>query len=125
MELTWKLWIYANMSHRFIEALKDHKSWLFFLHSWSQEMANGITNQYSLIIKSFGFSVAQTTLLGMVSGATAFVSLAAAAVVLAKTKVFFMCLYSSSFLSLKTRHRIGEPGYLFLHISLVLFRVLS
>jgi hypothetical protein len=41
---------------RFMEALKDPKSWLFFLHAWSQEMANGMTNQYSLIINSFGFT---------------------------------------------------------------------
>jgi MFS family permease len=27
--------------YQFIEAIKDPKTWLFFLHSWSQEMANG------------------------------------------------------------------------------------
>ncbi|KAB8271287.1 major facilitator superfamily domain-containing protein [Aspergillus minisclerotigenes] len=70
---------------RFIEAVKDPKSWLFFLHAWSQEMANGMTNQYSLIINSFGFTVLQTTLLGCVTGIVSFFSLASAAVVLAKT----------------------------------------
>lgn len=50
-------------------------------------MANGLTNQYSLIIKSFGFTTLQTTLLGCVSGLTNFVSLAAAAVILARTTV--------------------------------------
>lgn len=60
---------------------------MFFLHAWSQEMANGLTNQYSLIINSFGFSVLQTTLLGCVTGVTAFVSLAIAAWLLAYTKV--------------------------------------
>lgn len=50
-------------------------------------MANGLTNQYSLIINSFGFTVLQTTLLGCVTGVTAFVSLGAAAIVLAKAKV--------------------------------------
>lgn len=49
-------------------------------------MANGTTNQYSLLIKSFGFSTLQTTLLGCVSGLTALVSLGTAAVVLAKTR---------------------------------------
>ncbi|KAF5859144.1 hypothetical protein ETB97_003236 [Aspergillus alliaceus] len=72
--------------YQFIEALKDPKSWLFFLHAWSQEMANGMTNQYSLIINSFGFTVLQTTLLGCVSGIVSFFSLASAALVLAKTK---------------------------------------
>ncbi|KAL1617602.1 hypothetical protein SLS56_010925 [Neofusicoccum ribis] len=72
--------------YQFIEALTDQKSWLFFLHAWSQEMANGLTNQYSLIIKSFGFTTLQTTLLGCINGVTAFVSLASAALVLAKTR---------------------------------------
>lgn len=70
---------------QFIEAMKDPKTWLFFLHAWSQEMANGVTNQYSLIIKSFGFTTLQTTLLGCVNGAANFVSLATAAIILAKT----------------------------------------
>ncbi|KAL0263760.1 hypothetical protein SLS55_002742 [Diplodia seriata] len=69
---------------QFREALRDPKTWLFFLHAWSQEMANGLTNQYSLIIKSFGFSTLQTTLLGCVNGVTAFASLALAAVFLAR-----------------------------------------
>lgn len=73
--------------YQFIEALKDPKTWLFFLHAWSQEMANGITNQYSLIIHSFGFTVLQTTLLGCVTGLTALVSLLTAAVVLWRTNV--------------------------------------
>lgn len=70
---------------QFIEAIKDPKTWMFFFHSWSQEMANGVTNQYSLLIKSFGFTTLQTTLLGCVNGVAAFVSLATAAIVLAKT----------------------------------------
>ena len=71
---------------QFIEALRDPKTWMFFLHAWSQEMANGITNQYSLIIQSFGFTTLQTTLLGCVTGVTALVSLVAAALILGKTK---------------------------------------
>jgi hypothetical protein len=50
-------------------------------------MANGVTNQYSLIINSFGFTVLQTTLLGMVTGLVGFVSLSLAAIALYKTKV--------------------------------------
>ncbi|KUI70389.1 putative transporter PB10D8.01 [Cytospora mali] len=71
---------------QFIEALRDPKTWLFFLHAWSQEMANGLTNQYSLIIKSFGFSTLETTLLGCINGLTAIASLGAAAIILSKTK---------------------------------------
>lgn len=72
--------------HQFIEALQDPKTYMFFLHAWSQEMANGLTNQYSLIIKSFGFTTLQTTLLGCVNGVAAFVSLATAAIILARTR---------------------------------------
>ncbi|KAL4995384.1 major facilitator superfamily domain-containing protein [Aspergillus recurvatus] len=72
--------------YQFIEAIKDPKTWLFFLHAWSQEMANGMTNQYSLIINSFGFTVLQTTLLGTVSGIVSFFSLGTAAIVLYHTK---------------------------------------
>jgi hypothetical protein len=50
-------------------------------------MANGLTNQYSLIINSFGFSVLQTTLLGTVTGAVSFVALITAAIVLHFTRV--------------------------------------
>lgn len=71
---------------QFIEALRDPKTWLFFLHAWSQEMANGLTNQYSLIIKSFGFSTLNTTLLGCINGLTALVSLGAAAFILSRTR---------------------------------------
>ncbi|KAF2104450.1 allantoate permease [Rhizodiscina lignyota] len=72
--------------YQFIEALRDPKTWLFFFHAWGQEMSNGLTSQYSLIIQSFGFTTLQTTLLGCVTGLTALVSLLFAAVVLAWTK---------------------------------------
>lgn len=49
-------------------------------------MANGLTNQYSLIIQSFGFSTLETTLLGCINGLTALISLGAAAVILWKTR---------------------------------------
>ncbi|CAK7200217.1 hypothetical protein SEUCBS139899_002908 [Sporothrix eucalyptigena] len=72
--------------YQLIEAIKDPKTWLFFFHAWSQEMANGLTNQYSLIIQSFGFTTLQTTLLGCLTGLVSLVSLLAAAWTLAKTK---------------------------------------
>ncbi|KAF2703809.1 MFS general substrate transporter [Pleomassaria siparia CBS 279.74] len=71
--------------YQFVEAIKDPKTWLFFLHALTQECANGLTNQYSLIIKSFGFSTLQTTLLGCINGLVNFFSLALAAYILAKT----------------------------------------
>ncbi|KAL9624996.1 MAG: hypothetical protein Q9160_000725 [Pyrenula sp. 1 TL-2023] len=96
--------------YQFIEALKDPKSWLFFLHSWSQEMANGTTNQYSLIIKSFGFSTPETTLLGCVTGGTALVSLLTAALILHKTT--------------DCRARLSSFSYLFCVVSSVLLMAL-
>jgi hypothetical protein len=59
-------------------------------------MANGTTNQYSLIINSFGFTVLQTTLLGTVTGAVSFVSLSIAAIVLHNTKVSAVSYWCAS-----------------------------
>ncbi|KAH0493370.1 hypothetical protein TgHK011_000043 [Trichoderma gracile] len=72
---------------QFVEAIKDPKTWLFALHAWSQEMGNGINNQTSLIINSFGFTVFQTTLLSTVSGVIAFFTLSAAAIALHWTRM--------------------------------------
>ncbi|KIK43685.1 hypothetical protein CY34DRAFT_803520 [Suillus luteus UH-Slu-Lm8-n1] len=51
-----------------IEALTDPKTWLFALFSALNSVPNSLTNQQSLIIASFGFSVLQTTLLSCVPG---------------------------------------------------------
>ncbi|KAL7782936.1 MFS general substrate transporter [Trichoderma ceciliae] len=72
--------------HQFIEAIKDPKTWLFTLHAWTQEMGNGISNQTSLIINSFGFTIFQTTLLSTVAGVIAFFTLSSAAITLHKTR---------------------------------------
>nr|KIR44537.1 membrane transporter [Cryptococcus bacillisporus CA1280] len=59
---TWK-------KEQFIEALTDWKCWAFAIYAGSNNVANSLTNMTSLIINSFGFTVWQTTLLGIVSGA--------------------------------------------------------
>ncbi|KAH8111692.1 MFS general substrate transporter [Phellopilus nigrolimitatus] len=51
-----------------IEALTDPKTWIFALLSCVDNIPNSLTNQNSIIIASFGFTVLQTTLLGCVSG---------------------------------------------------------
>lgn len=51
-----------------IEALTDPKTWLFALFSALDNVPNSLTNQRSIIINGFGFSVLQTTLLGCVDG---------------------------------------------------------
>ncbi|OCF30880.1 membrane transporter [Kwoniella heveanensis CBS 569] len=58
---TWK-------KEQFIEALTDWKPWAFAIFAALDNVPNSLTNQSSLIIKSFGFTTEQTTLLGCVSG---------------------------------------------------------
>ena len=72
--------------HQFIEAIRDPKTWLFFFHARSWEPANGFINQYSLIIKPFGFTAPQTTLLACVNRLIALASLGTTAIILAKTR---------------------------------------
>ena len=54
--------------HRFIEALKDPKIYIFMVYAALANFVGGIGIQYSLIIKAFGFDVEQTTLLNIPSG---------------------------------------------------------
>jgi len=51
-----------------IEALTDHKTWLFALFSALDNIPNSLTNQRQIIVSSFGFKPLQTTLLGCVDG---------------------------------------------------------
>jgi hypothetical protein len=54
-----------------IEALTDPKTWLFALLMAFDNVPNSLTNQFQIIIASFGFNPLQTTLLGSVSGVVA------------------------------------------------------
>jgi len=58
---TWK-------RYQFIEALTDIKTWMFFLFATFFDLQNGVSIQFGLIIKSYGFSTLQTTLLNIPSG---------------------------------------------------------
>ncbi|EJD04816.1 membrane transporter [Fomitiporia mediterranea MF3/22] len=51
-----------------IECLVDPKTWIFALHAGIRNIPNSLSNQNSLIIKSFGFTELQTTLLSCVTG---------------------------------------------------------
>ncbi|TDL22854.1 MFS general substrate transporter [Rickenella mellea] len=53
---------------QFIEAITDTKCILFFLFGAIADLQNGIGVQYSLVIKSLGFTTLQTTLLNIPSG---------------------------------------------------------
>ncbi|KAI5119271.1 hypothetical protein M0805_008052 [Coniferiporia weirii] len=58
-----------------IETFTDPKTWIFALFSCLDNIPNSLTNQSSIIISSFGFSVLQTTLLGCVSGVVEIVTI--------------------------------------------------
>jgi MFS transporter, ACS family, allantoate permease len=58
-----------------IEAFMDPKTWLFALASMLDNIPNSLTNQYSLIIASFGFTTLETTLLGCVLGVVEIVTI--------------------------------------------------
>ncbi|KIP08849.1 hypothetical protein PHLGIDRAFT_87502 [Phlebiopsis gigantea 11061_1 CR5-6] len=51
------------------ECLLDPKTWLFFFMSAISNVTNSLSNQRSIIVAGFGFSVGETTLLGTVDGA--------------------------------------------------------
>ncbi|KAB5593649.1 MFS general substrate transporter [Ceratobasidium theobromae] len=70
-----------------IEALKDIKTWLFFLFAAVSNLQNGIGTQYSLIIKSFGFTTLQTTALNIPSGAAMIISITSSTLILRRYPV--------------------------------------
>ncbi|QRV76049.1 major facilitator superfamily transporter [Ceratobasidium sp. AG-Ba] len=65
-----------------IEAFTDVKTWLFFLFAAVSNLQNGYGTQYQLIIKSFGFTTLQTTLLNIPSGATMIISITTSTILL-------------------------------------------
>ncbi|RYP84870.1 hypothetical protein DL769_001064 [Monosporascus sp. CRB-8-3] len=56
-------------SEQALEAVKDVKTWLFFLFAAVCNLQNGFGIQYGLIIQSFGFTTAETTALSAPAGA--------------------------------------------------------
>ncbi|KAF7314783.1 Membrane transporter [Mycena kentingensis (nom. inval.)] len=68
-----------------IEALRDPKTWLFALFAAMTNIPNSLSNQRSLIVKSFGFTVLQTTLLTCIDGAVEIITIAVGVHVAART----------------------------------------
>jgi MFS transporter, ACS family, allantoate permease len=58
-----------------LEALRDPKTYLFALSAALSNIPSSLTNQYQIIIVSFGFTPLQTTLLGCVAGIVVIVAL--------------------------------------------------
>ncbi|KAJ3554235.1 hypothetical protein NM688_g3211 [Phlebia brevispora] len=55
--------------YQMIEAFREPRTWIYFVYGGFSNLIGGVGIQYSLIIKSFGFTLLQTTLLGIPSGA--------------------------------------------------------
>ncbi|KAK8091377.1 MFS general substrate transporter [Apiospora kogelbergensis] len=57
------------------EAVKDVKTWLFFLFALISNLQNGIFTQYALIIQSFGFNDVETMALNIPTGVAQILSI--------------------------------------------------
>ncbi|KAK7998474.1 hypothetical protein PG989_006514 [Apiospora arundinis] len=64
------------------EAVKDPKTWLFFLFAVISNLQNGFGTQYGLIIQSFGFNTVQTTALNIPSGVAQIISITTSTMIL-------------------------------------------
>jgi MFS transporter, ACS family, allantoate permease len=53
---------------RVFEAFRDPKTWLFALFAAIENVPNSMTNQRQIVVRSFGFTPFQVTLLGCVDG---------------------------------------------------------
>lgn len=61
--------------YRFVEAIRDPKTWLFALFAVLDNIPNSLTNQQNLIVSSFGFTYLQTTLLACIPGVVEIVTI--------------------------------------------------
>ena len=77
---TWK-------AYQVKEALSDPKTWMFFFYGGFANLIGGIGVQYSLIIKSFGFTTLQTSILSIPNGVAQIVGITSACLVLRKFPV--------------------------------------
>lgn len=73
--------------YQVVEALKDPKTWLFMVFGGFASLLGGIGVQYSIVIKSFGFTTLQTTLLGIPSGVAQIIGITSACYALRKFPV--------------------------------------
>ena len=65
----------CEFMNRMVEALTDPKTWLFTLFAAIINVPASSSNQFQLIVLSFGFNVLQTTLLSCVIGVIIIVSI--------------------------------------------------
>lgn len=68
---TWK-------KYQMMEALHEPRTWIYFFFAGFCALIGGIGVQYSLVIKSFGFTELQSTLLGIPGGAAQVIAITTA-----------------------------------------------
>lgn len=72
--LPFRRWLTYCSHLRFIEALTDIKTWLFFLFEAVANLQSGTGVEYGIIIKGYGFNTLQTTLLSIPLGGAVVIS---------------------------------------------------
>ncbi|KAF7337396.1 MFS general substrate transporter [Mycena sanguinolenta] len=61
--------------NQFVECLKDYKTWMWFFWCAIANLQNGLGTESARVIKLFGFTTLQTTLLNIPSGVTQIISI--------------------------------------------------
>lgn len=59
---------------QFVECLKDYKTWMWFFWGAIADLQNGLATESARVIKLFGFTTLQTTLLNIPSGVAQIIS---------------------------------------------------
>lgn len=109
------------------EALADPKTWLFAFYGGFAALIGGIGVQYSLLIKSFGFTTLQTSLLSIPNGVAQIIGITTACYALRKFPVRFLISFFSFYvfgLILFVYLRTHVRGLVLLDGSRVSLRVL-
>lgn len=88
-----KTWKWYQMR----EALYEPRTWIYFLFAGFCALVGGIGVQYSLLIKSFGFSELQSTLLGIPGGAAQVIAITTACYLARRFPVCPFHIFQSSF----------------------------
>lgn len=116
---------------QFIEALTDYKTWLYFIIALATDIPNGgITNFGSILLnESLGYTVLQTLLMSMITGACEVVGCTAFAYcyrfypvrMFWATLVSFLSVMNLCFLAFGSNHKLQMAGYSMYGYSPVIF----
>ena len=70
-----------KIDYRFLEAIKDPKTWIFFFFACFANLVGGVGAQYGLVLKGFGFSTLEAALLNFPTGFAVGLAISSAAVI--------------------------------------------